>query len=160
MDSINQIRINYLAREEPAVSDGNHTRPKLLVEDKCYRVHIHQEKVQQHNQDLWTDEVEEKVLEFVKENNLDTKCALEFKKSICCGLSLLEAVERWLDLFRKPHPQYFMTALGKPRDERDGMWKELEDDLNQMKGLKKNNLNHYKDDPSPNSWIDFEVQYK
>ena len=160
MDSINQIRINYLAREEPAVNDGEHNRPKLLVEDKCYRVHIHQEKLKQHNKDLWTDEVEEEVLEFVKENSLDTKCALELKKSICRGLSLLEAVERWLDLFRKPHPVYFSSAIGKAKEERDAMWKELESDLNEIKGLKKNNINHYKDDPSPAKWIDFEVQYK
>tara|TARA_R110001592_G_scaffold11061_4_gene55623 strand:+ start:8049 stop:8531 length:483 start_codon:yes stop_codon:yes gene_type:complete len=159
MDNINQIRINYLSREEPAVKDGENNRPMLLVEDKCYRVNIHQEKMKQHNQDLWTDEVEEKVLEFVKDNSLDTKCALELKKSICKGLSLLEAVERWLDLFRKPHPKYFPSCSGKSKEEIDVMWKELENDLNQIKGLKKSNIDHYKDDPTPSKWIDLEVAY-
>ena len=134
MDNINQIRINYLSREEPAVKDGENNRPMLLVEDKCYRVNI-------------------------KDNNLDTKCALELKKSICKGLSLLEAVERWLDLFRKPHPKYFPSCSGKSKEEIDVMWKELENDLNQIKGLKKSNIDHYKDDPTPSKWIDLEVAY-
>lgn len=148
-----KIHLDYLNREE----DATIFRPALKVEDKCYCVHLHNEKLIGYNDGLknWKQESEDLLLKFIQDNNLDTKVCLSMKRYMVCGLTLEQAYEKYLDDHRKPHPRYHITVNNLSEKEAKLYWEKLI--ANQQKHKKKKQS--YFDDPNPEQLYDLWVDY-
>ncbi len=148
-----KIHLDYLNREEPETI----FRPALKVEDKCYQVHIHNEKLGGYNNGLinWKQETEDLLLKFIQDNNLDTKVCLAMKRYMVCGLTLEQAYEKYLDDHRKPHPRYHLTVIRLSEKDAKNKWEKTIS--RQQKNKKKKEL--YFDDPNPEQLYDLWVDY-
>lgn len=149
-----EIHRDYLARTESSTDN----RPALKLEDKVYRVNIHDEKriiCYKIGIKEWSDEKENQLIEFIKHNKLDTKCCIFMKRGMVEGLSMVQAYESYMDVLRKPHPEIFFKYNQDVYEAR----KRLSENLNNTKGDKSKYPFHFIDDPNPDKWIDHAVKY-
>jgi len=163
MKSAVEIHQEYLEREEPElIHEGKVSRPALKVQDKCYKFDVHHTKmIYGYNENLpnWSNEQEEELLTFIKDNQLDTKICLYMKQVMVRGLTLVEAYESYLDSKRKPHPVYNPVFGNKTSNEVYKKLQRMNDSRIKLKGLKKQSTFTFLDDPNPSEWVDFAVNY-
>jgi hypothetical protein len=150
-----QIHLDYLNREEPA----NDSHPHLKIEDKCYKVGLHQHKMKGYNNGLpnWNEEKENQLLQFVSDNGLDTKVCLLMKRFCVEGLTLVESYEKYLDTLRKPHPRYDPSVKGMSDSAAEQKW--LKSIASVSKNVPKLKRCKFLDDPNPDQIFDLRVEY-